>query len=102
MFWNTRGEIIGANDAFLRIVGYTRADHETGLLNWAAMTPPEYAQLDLHCSTGFPSRSGCHQRVARRMGCGRRLDLQEPRPENLGCGSGRRRANPVPGTHHKL
>lgn len=45
-FWNTRGEITGANDAFLDIVGYTRADLEAGAIDWAAMTPPEYAFLD--------------------------------------------------------
>ena len=36
MFWNTKGEITGANDAFLRIVGYTREDLEAGRINWAA------------------------------------------------------------------
>jgi PAS domain S-box-containing protein len=46
MFWNTKGEITGANDAFLRIVGYTRGDLEAGIVNWEAVTPPEYADLD--------------------------------------------------------
>jgi PAS domain S-box-containing protein len=46
MFWNMKGEIAGANDAFLRIVGYTREDQDAGRLGWAAMTPPEYAHLD--------------------------------------------------------
>ena len=46
MFWNSRGEITGGNDAFLRIVGYTREDLEAGRVGWAAMTPPEYAHLD--------------------------------------------------------
>jgi PAS domain S-box-containing protein len=46
IFWNTKGEITGANDAFLRIVGYTREDLEAGRLRWAAMTPPEFAHLD--------------------------------------------------------
>lgn len=46
IFWNTKGEITGANDAFLRIVGYTRGDLEAGRIGWAAMTPPEYAHLD--------------------------------------------------------
>jgi PAS domain S-box-containing protein len=59
MFWNTRGEIIGANDAFLRIVGYTRADHEAGLLDWAAMTPPEYAQLDRHALEELAAKGTC-------------------------------------------
>ena len=46
LFWNTKGEITGSNDAFLKLVGYTREDVETGRVNWAAMTPPEYAHLD--------------------------------------------------------
>jgi PAS domain S-box-containing protein len=40
-FWNTNGQITGANDAFLRMVGYTRDDLEAGRLSWAEMTPPE-------------------------------------------------------------
>jgi PAS domain S-box-containing protein len=46
IFWNTQGEITGANDAFLRIVGYTREDLESDRISWLAMTPPEYADLD--------------------------------------------------------
>jgi PAS domain S-box-containing protein len=48
MFWNTKGEITGANDAFLRIVGYNREDLEVGHVRWSAMTPPEYADVDRH------------------------------------------------------
>ncbi|MEO6103837.1 MAG: PAS domain S-box protein, partial [Pseudoxanthomonas sp.] len=47
-FWNTKGEITVANDAFLKLTGYTREDLEAGLINWVAMTPPEYAHLDRH------------------------------------------------------
>ena len=46
MFWNVDGQIASANDAFLRIVGYSREDLEAGLIDWAAMTPGEYADLD--------------------------------------------------------
>jgi PAS domain S-box-containing protein len=45
-FWTTKGEIIGANDAFLRLVRYTREDLEAGRMDWMAMTPPEYAELN--------------------------------------------------------
>ncbi len=38
---NLEGHIYEANDAFLSLVGYTRADLAAGTLNWAAMTPPE-------------------------------------------------------------
>ena len=46
MFWNTAGKIKEANDAFLHTVGYSRKDLEAGLIDWMAMTPPEYAALD--------------------------------------------------------
>jgi PAS domain S-box-containing protein len=45
-FWSFSGDILDANDAFLHIIGYTRADLEEGLLDWSALTPPEYAALD--------------------------------------------------------
>jgi PAS domain S-box-containing protein len=46
IFWNTKGEITGSNDAFLSIVGYNREDLEAGRLNWATMTPSYYAERD--------------------------------------------------------
>ena len=46
MFWNMKGEITGANDAFLRIVGYDREDLEAARIHWTRMTPPEYAEQD--------------------------------------------------------
>jgi PAS domain S-box-containing protein len=46
IFWNTKGEITGANDAFLRLVRYSREDLESGRMGWMAMTPPEYADND--------------------------------------------------------
>jgi PAS domain S-box-containing protein len=35
-----------ANDAFLDLVGYSREDLQAGLLQWPALTPPEYLALD--------------------------------------------------------
>lgn len=40
------GGIFDANDAFLRIVGYTRHDLVGGLVRWDHLTPPEYDALD--------------------------------------------------------
>ena len=34
------------NDAFLKLVGYSREDLGAGRINWADLTPPEYAELD--------------------------------------------------------
>ncbi|MFM0221817.1 trifunctional serine/threonine-protein kinase/ATP-binding protein/sensor histidine kinase [Paraburkholderia dipogonis] len=45
-FWNVAGIATDANDAFLRIVGYTRQDLLSGQVQWATMTPPEYRAAD--------------------------------------------------------
>ncbi|GHO72222.1 hypothetical protein KSC_111140 [Ktedonobacter sp. SOSP1-52] len=34
-------QIVGANDAFLHMTGYTREDLSEGRINWMQMTPPE-------------------------------------------------------------
>jgi PAS domain S-box-containing protein len=41
-----KGRVIEANDAFLKVVGYTRQDIITGALNLTEITPPEYRPLD--------------------------------------------------------
>src|SRR5579864_2016170 len=38
--------ITEANDAFLRMVGYSREDFAAGRLQWLDLTPPEYSALD--------------------------------------------------------
>jgi PAS domain S-box-containing protein len=45
-FWD-EGGIYDANDAFLSMVGQTRADLETGLLTESMLTPPEYGAVDV-------------------------------------------------------
>ncbi|MDN3584627.1 PAS domain-containing sensor histidine kinase [Mucilaginibacter flavus] len=52
------GVITDANDMFLNIIGYSRADLEQGLINWVEMTPPEYSEknktaLNQLTTTGF-------------------------------------------------
>lgn len=46
IFSQLDGSITDANDAFLQIVGYDRADLNAGTINWQAITPPEYAHLN--------------------------------------------------------
>jgi PAS domain S-box-containing protein len=41
-----QGRITEVNDAFLRIVGYTREDFAEGRINWVELTPPEHRHLD--------------------------------------------------------
>jgi PAS domain S-box-containing protein len=45
-FWDASGGIHDANDAFLRIIGYSREDLSTGRINWAELTPPEHRGRD--------------------------------------------------------
>ena len=43
---NTNGEIKDANDKFLEMIGYSRADLEAGRVRWDTMTPPESRAAD--------------------------------------------------------
>jgi PAS domain S-box-containing protein len=40
------GQIVEANEAFLRMVGYDRADLVAGRLRWTELTPPEWCDRD--------------------------------------------------------
>jgi PAS domain S-box-containing protein len=56
-FDKTEGTPIDANDAFLKMTGYSRQDVESRKLHWQTMTPPEWlakskAQMDLLAQTG--------------------------------------------------
>ena len=46
MFWNKEYGVTEANDAFLRIVGFSRDELKSGQLDWATMTPAEYSAMD--------------------------------------------------------
>ncbi|MBN3759289.1 AAA family ATPase [Burkholderia sp. Ac-20365] len=46
IFWNVDGEILEANDAFLRIVGYEREDLISGRVHWKDLTPQEWRERD--------------------------------------------------------
>jgi PAS domain S-box-containing protein len=59
IFWTLQGEITDANDAFLRLTGFTRADLRAGRINWARMTPPEYAELDRRAVAEITARGTC-------------------------------------------
>jgi two-component system, sensor histidine kinase and response regulator len=38
--------MIDANDAFLKLVGYSRQELASGTIRWDSLTPPEYSDLD--------------------------------------------------------
>jgi PAS domain S-box-containing protein len=48
MFWDlATGVMTDANDAFLKLMGYSRSDVEAGELTWQKLTPPEYHEVSL-------------------------------------------------------
>ncbi|WP_162601268.1 PAS domain-containing protein [Occallatibacter savannae] len=53
------GAITEANDEFLRITGYTRADLEAGKVRWDTMTPAEYGPLDQAHIAEAAARGSC-------------------------------------------
>jgi PAS domain S-box-containing protein len=44
--WNLEGAIVGANEAFLRMVHYGREDLVSGRVRWADLTPAEWRERD--------------------------------------------------------
>ena len=40
------GQVLQANDAYLRILGHTRAELEAGHVRWTELTPPEFLASD--------------------------------------------------------
>src|SRR5262249_25623734 len=44
--WNFDGQIIEANEAFLRMVNHSREDLVSGRLSWKDLTPPEWRDLN--------------------------------------------------------
>ena len=59
LFWNTKGEVTMANDAFLQLVGYDREDLDAKRVNWVKLTPPEYAELDQHNLEELAAKGVC-------------------------------------------
>jgi PAS domain S-box-containing protein len=59
MFWNTKGEITEANDAFLLLTGYNREEVGNGCVNWIALTPPEYVKSDQQAMEEIGARGIC-------------------------------------------
>lgn len=46
VFWSMDGSISDANEAFLRMVGYSRQELLAGQVHWERMTLPEYKAID--------------------------------------------------------
>jgi PAS domain S-box-containing protein len=46
VIWDLQGRVLDANEAFLRIVGYSREDLLSGRMSWRQLTPPEWRSAD--------------------------------------------------------
>ena len=53
------GQVLEANDVYLRLVGYSREDVQAGRLRWADLTPPEYHQRDEVALAEIRERGEC-------------------------------------------
>jgi two-component system, cell cycle sensor histidine kinase and response regulator CckA len=59
LFWEREGMVTEANDAFLKIVGYTREDLAQRRLDWLAITPEEYRAVDAAASAEIQRAGVC-------------------------------------------
>jgi PAS domain S-box-containing protein len=56
---NAAGDIIEANDYFLRLIGCTREELERGKVNWRAFTPPRWLSGDEQAVRELRERGRC-------------------------------------------
>ncbi len=59
MFWDMRGQITAANDAFLAMLGYTRADLEAGKLHWEQVTRSDARSQDEQAFAEMSATGAC-------------------------------------------
>ena len=57
-FWNGQ-QITSANDTLLRMLGYTRADMDAGLLHQGRLTPPGYEDADRRAKMQIRTSGSC-------------------------------------------
>ena len=53
------GGVIEANDYYLRTIGYTREEFEQGMVDWRAITPPEWLSADERAIEELRERGTC-------------------------------------------
>jgi PAS domain S-box-containing protein len=59
LFGDVYGNVHEANDEFLRMVKYTRAELQAGQVRWDEITPPEYLALDAERIAEAKERGAC-------------------------------------------
>jgi PAS domain S-box-containing protein len=58
-FWQADGAVTEANDAFLELAGYSRADLAAGQMNWLRLTPPEYGDVERRAMAELAATGVC-------------------------------------------
>ena len=56
---NAAGDVLEANDYYLRLIGFTRAELEQGKIDWRAITPPEWLPKDEQAIRELRERGTC-------------------------------------------
>jgi PAS domain S-box-containing protein len=57
IMWDATGTIFKANDAFLKMIGYTLKELEEGKINWRALTPKESLPADENCEQQLKTKT---------------------------------------------
>jgi PAS domain S-box-containing protein len=73
-FWHEDGRILEANDAYLRLTGFTRAELEAGQLRWDELTLPEEIHLTHRALAAGRESSTPYEKVYRSRD-GRRIPV---------------------------
>ena len=60
-FWDLDGGVSEANDAFLRLIGYSREEVYAGKVRWADLTPAEYTAADALAAEQIQHIGACTQ-----------------------------------------
>jgi PAS domain S-box-containing protein len=58
-FWDARGAITDANEAFLQLIGASREDVLEGRVDWLKMTPPEFMDVERRAHQELAERGVC-------------------------------------------
>ena len=56
---NLDGRVLDANDAYLKLIGYSRRDLEAGEIRWDILTPPEYHEWNARAVREMRQRGAC-------------------------------------------